>query len=150
MVAFGIRLSAALSFFLLEKPDSKFAGFIMIVLIVSNYAEHIVTNSFFTKRIPGDVRGSYRGIVNAIALMFAFVFQIVSYKLVMNGYSASTPLIIIAVLDGVVVYVCFFIGVLQLNPELNIVNMVDEHSLDEKKRKNQVLNFENSSSSIIE
>jgi|LakMenE01Jun11ns_1017448.scaffolds.fasta_scaffold8965902_1 hypothetical protein len=111
IVAFGMRLSAALSFFLLQKPDSNFSMFIVVILIISNYAEHIVTNSFFSKRIAGDVRGSYRGIVQAIALLFAFVFQIVSYKLVKNGFRASIPMIIIATFDGLVIYACFIIGV---------------------------------------
>ena len=139
IVAFGMRLSAALSFFLLQKPESNFSMFIVVILIISNYAEHIVTNSFFSKRMAGDVRGSYRGVVQAVALFFAFIFQIASYKLVKNGYSASTPIMIIATFDGLVIYVCFIIGVLQLNPELNLTLQNQKVEAEVKANRNKVM-----------
>lgn len=77
-----MRLSAVLSFFLLDNPNSNFAKFIAIILIISNYAEHTVADSFFAKRIPGDVRGSFRGVVHSVALFFTFVFHIISAKIV--------------------------------------------------------------------
>lgn len=119
ILAFGIRLSAALSFFLLNDPNTKFAKFIAILLVVSNYAEHTVTDSFFLKRIPGDVRGSLRGVVHAIALLFTFIFHIISAKLVENGFSPSTPIMIIAALDALVFYVAFVVGIFELHPDLN-------------------------------
>jgi choline-glycine betaine transporter len=111
-------MSGALALFWLDLPFGELMNLIVGFLIVTTYAEHVVADTFLLKRIPGDIRASTKGIVNAFALLMTFGFHIASHKLVSSGYSATVPLIIIAALDALIVAMTFVISIAEIFPDM--------------------------------
>jgi MFS family permease len=118
IAAYGIRLSAALACFLLKDLNGPLMKFVIGVFIIATHAERVVSDSFLAKRIPGDVRSSFRGVVNSLALLFTFGFHFAAWKIMEYGFSAQFPLIIVAALDGLVVMSTILISVADFHPKV--------------------------------
>lgn len=120
IAAYGLRLSAALACFLMRDTTGPLMKLVVGIFVITTHYERVVSDSFLAKRIPGDVRSSFRGVVNAVALLFTFAFHLAAYKILQNGFSAQTPFIIVAGLDGLAVYLTIFIALTDLYPKLTV------------------------------
>lgn len=118
--SFGIRMSAALSFTMMDTPFSKLFRFVVVVLINSTYCEHLISDTLLAKKMPGDIRGVIKGSVHSFAMFIGFCFHIAAAKLVGSGFSARAPLIIVAGLDAFVVFFTLFSSLTELSSEFSM------------------------------
>lgn len=102
------------------------------IFIITTHYERVVSDSFLAKRIPGDVRSSFRGVVNAIAMLFTFGFHLAAYKILTKGYNTQSPLIIVAGLDGLAVYLTIFIALTDLYPKMTTSESIKSRKAAEK------------------
>ncbi len=98
------------------------------VFIISTHAERVISDSFLGKRIPGDVRSSFRGVANSVALLFSFGFHLAAWKIINYGFSAQYPLIIVAGLDGLVVFATISMAVADFSPEVTKFEIKEKQS----------------------
>ena len=128
IASFGVRLSAALACFLLKDLNGPLMKIVVGVFIISTHAERVISDSFLGKRIPGDVRSSFRGVANSVALLFSFGFHLAAWKIINYGFSAQYPLIIVAGLDGLVVFATISMAVADFSPEVTNFDIKEKQS----------------------
>jgi hypothetical protein len=133
IASYGVRLSAALACFLLKDLNGPLIKIVVGVFIISTHAERVVSDSFLGKRIPGDVRSSFRGVANSVALLFSFGFHFAAWKIINYGFSAQYPLIIVAGLDGLVVIATISMAVADFSPEVTKFEIKEKQSNKKKK-----------------
>jgi len=92
------------------------------VFIISTHAERVISDSFLGKRIKGHSRSSFRGVANSVALLFSFGFHFAAWKIIGYGFSANFPFIIVAGLDGIVVFATISIVIADISPEVTEFN----------------------------
>lgn len=62
VLSFGLRAIASLAYFVIESPRGELVHFTLIALDLGSTLQATVTDAFFAKRLPGDVRGSLQGV----------------------------------------------------------------------------------------
>jgi len=128
IASYGVRLSAALACFLLKDLNGPLMKIVVGVFIIATHAERVVSDSFLGKRLPGDVRSSFRGVANSVALLFSFGFHFAAWKIINYGFSAQYPLIIVAGLDGLVVFATISMAVGDFSHEVTKFEIKEKQS----------------------
>ena len=110
VLLYGARLITVVSFFFMEAPVNEFARWIVILIVTFSYGEQLVIYSFFTKRLPGDVRGVMRGIFYSWGHAGQILMSFISIIIVNHGFSLQSPFSVVAALDAFVVFFSMMMG----------------------------------------
>ena len=121
-----MRLVSALSFFFLKVPNTKIASLTVLCIICCSYAEQLVIYSLFTKRLPGDVRGAMRGIFYSCGSLGQLLMSLSSFYIVKAGYTLTSPFIVVATLDAVMLYFSLMMGLAGVFDEDKFVGLKGE------------------------
>jgi hypothetical protein len=65
-MSFLFRGLAAFAFINIKEPNNGYAFGIAVLLIMGTNIETIVVSSVFKKIVPGDLRGSFNGLLNSV------------------------------------------------------------------------------------
>lgn len=62
MLTFGLRALAAFAFFVMDNPNGRLVTFTLVVISLMGSLQGMAVDIVYTKRLPGDVRGSLQGV----------------------------------------------------------------------------------------
>lgn len=117
VLSFGLRMSAAVSLYLLDLPFGPLMQIIVGLLVVATFAEHLAAETFMLRKIPGDIRSAVQGCVHAFALVLTCAFHLFAWFMVQRGYPATMPMVVIGGFDAFVMLLAFGTGIANKVPE---------------------------------
>jgi len=62
ILMFGMRVIASLAYFVIESPHGDIVVLTLVALTLASTLQSTIIEALFTKRLPGDVRGSLKGV----------------------------------------------------------------------------------------
>lgn len=101
---FGLRMTAAASFFLLENPNNFVAYVIPILIAIFTNLENVTVNAMLAKKLPGDIRGTLTAAVSSLSSLGKVCFNSICIKAI-RAYGIQAPFFVIAVMDGIMIFI---------------------------------------------
>lgn len=104
MLTFGLRVIASLAYFVIESPRGNIVYLTLVALTLASTLQATVIDTLYSKRLPGDVRASLKGVKEFMGHLGYIVCALMSLVCVNYFGDIHRVVCFSALFDGSVVF----------------------------------------------